>query len=267
MQTNATTSGIAAVVEDDASLSQQLQDILSLAGWRTQRFSRGQDFLLRQQRAAFDIALIDMRLPDLNGIQLLERLGQSAPGSEGTRTARLVVTGLMDEEKLERAFALGADDYVLKPFRARELLARVGAAHRRRQPNSGLRAGVCPEGATPYSPHSPHSPLSPYTIGCFQISPGLRQISRGGQVVALTDKEFDAALLLFRRIGKTVTREEMGLEVWKAPVPPETRTIDTHVSRLRRKLELTTAQGFRLAPVYGVGYRLDLLPPQPGVST
>ncbi len=246
--------GTAAVVEDDPRLAQQIEDILGLAGWETQRFSRGRDFLARQQRAAFDVALIDMRLPDLTGIELLERLATSMPTAEGRRTASLVVTGLMDEGHLEKAFALGAEDYVLKPFRARELIARIGAAHRRRR-SSAPMAGVDPQSTVPH------------TVGCFRIFPNLRRIERHGEPVALTDKEFDAALLFFSRAGQTVSREELGLRIWQTAPQVETRTIDTHVSRLRRKLQLTTDQGFRLAPVYGQGYRLDILAPHPEVST
>jgi DNA-binding response OmpR family regulator len=247
-------AGTAAVVEDDRRLAQQIEDILGLAGWKTQRFSRGQDFLARQQRAAFDVALIDMRLPDLTGIELLERLSTSTPAADGRHTASLVVTGLIDEGNLEKAFALGAEDYVLKPFRARELIARIGAAHRRRL-SAAAMTGADPENA------------APHTVGCFRISPKLRQIARHGIPVALTDKEFDAALLFFSRTGQTVSREELRRRVWQTAPQVETRTIDTHVSRLRRKLQLTTDQGFRLAPVYGQGYRLDTLTPHPEVST
>lgn len=246
--------GTAAIVEDDPHLAQQIEDILGLAGWKAHRFSRGRDFLARQQRAAFDVALIDMRLPDLSGIELLERLASAVPVTEGRRTASLVVTGLMDEGHLERAFALGAEDYVLKPFRARELIARIGAAHRRR------RQAQLPQGADPLS-------TAPQTIGCFRISPKLRQIARHGKPVALTDKEFETALLFFSKAGQTVSREELSQRVWQTAPQVETRTIDTHVSRLRRKLQLTADQGFRLAPVYGQGYRLDTLAPHPEVST
>jgi len=246
--------GTAAVVEDDPRLAQQIEDILGLAGWKTQRFSRGRDFLARQQRAAFDVALIDMRLPDLTGMELLERLATSVPAADGRRTASLVVTGLMDEGHLEQAFALGAEDYVLKPFRARELIARIGAAHRRRRSAAAVTAADLENAA-------------PHTVGCFQISPKQRQIARHGKPVALTDKEFDAAVLFFSRIGQTIRREELSQRVWQTALQVETRTIDTHVSRLRRKLQLTADQGFRLAPVYGQGYRLDTLTPHPEVST
>jgi two-component system response regulator AdeR len=150
-------AGTAAVVEDDPRLAQQIEDILGLAGWKTQRFSRGRDFLARQQRAAFDVALIDMRLPDLTGMDLLEKLAASMPAADGRRTASLVVTGLMDEGHLEQAFALGAEDYVLKPFRARELIARIGAAHRRRR-SAATMTGVDLQDAVPH------------TVGCFRIS-------------------------------------------------------------------------------------------------
>lgn len=245
--------GTAAVVEDDPRLAQQIEDVLGLAGWKTQRFARGRDFLARQHRAAFDVALIDMRLPDLTGMELLETLAMSPPAADGGHTASIVVTGVLDEGHLEKAFALGAEDYVLKPFRARELVARVGAAHRRRQPATA-RAGADPDSAIPYA------------VGCFTISPKRREITRDGTPVALTDKEFDAALLFLSRPGQIVSRTELGRRVWQTTPEVETRTIDTHVSRLRRKLQLTAEQGFRLAPVYGQGYRLDIFTPHSEVS-
>jgi DNA-binding response OmpR family regulator len=226
----------AAIVEDDPQLAGQLCDILTASGWQCASFGLGQAFLSQQRRRAFDIAVLDMRLPDLSGLDVLKQLAELPTPATAAPTASIVVTGLLDETNLEHAFALGAQDYLLKPFRSRELLARIQAAQRR-------RGGECP--------------AAPSAFGPFSIDRQARRVFRSGQAIPLTDKEFGTAELLFLRLGHTVGRADLRNAVWQSEPAVASRTIDTHVSRVRCKLGLSESSGLRLSTVYGVGYRLD----------
>jgi DNA-binding response OmpR family regulator len=243
----------AAIVEDDPHLADHMQEILGMAGWQSQAFRRGRDFLEQQRRRPFDVALLDMRLPDLSGLQVLEQLAQSPSAKNlNTATACIVVTGVIDDTNLENAFALGAQDYVLKPFRSRELIARIGAAHARIHKH-GLETQAA------------NSPLQRF--GPFLLDTQTRCVYREDQPIALTDKEFGIAHLLFHRMGQTVGREDIRRQVWRVDPDVASRTIDTHVSRVRCKLGLSEGSEFRLSTVYGVGYRLDQPLGHPKVST
>lgn len=237
----------AAVVEDDPQLANQLCNILAGSGWHCEAFGLGHAFLSRQRRRAFDLALLDMRLPDLSGLEVLRQLAGLPRHPSVAPTASIVVTGLLDEANLERAFALGAQDYLLKPFRARELLARVQAVQSRRRPALVPSDNVDTE---------PTGPAMPLRFGPFVLDRRARSLSRSGMPIALTDKEFGVAELLFLRLGQTIPREDMRSAVWQTEAALESRTIDTHVSRVRRKLGLDQGSDFRLTTVYGVGYRL-----------
>jgi len=226
----------AAVVEDDPQLAGQLCDILASSGWQCESFGLGQAFLSRQRRRPFDIAVLDMRLPDLSGLDLLKQLAELPMPPAAAPTASIVVTGLLDETNLEHAFALGAQDYLLKPFRSRELLARIQAVQTRR---------------------GGQSPAAPIAVGPFSVDRQARRVFRNDQAIPLTDKEFGTAELLFLRLGHTVGRADLRNAVWQTEPAVTSRTIDTHVSRVRCKLGLGESSGLRLSTVYGVGYRLD----------
>jgi len=248
----------AAVVEDDPHLADQLCDILAGSGWHCEAFGLGHAFLSRQRRRAFDLAILDMRLPDLSGLELLRQLAGLPRHPSVAPTASIVVTGLLDEANLEHAFALGAQDYLLKPFRSRELMARVQAVQSRRRP------ALVPSDSADTDPIAPAALVR---IGPFVLDRQTRRLSRSGVPIDLTDKEFGVAELLFLRLGQTIPREDMRSAVWQTEVLPESRTIDTHVSRVRRKLGLDQGSDFRLTTVYGVGYRLYPGSERPGVST
>ncbi|MFZ9734261.1 MAG: response regulator transcription factor [Burkholderiaceae bacterium] len=248
----------AAVVEDDPQLANQLCEILAGSGWQCEAFGLGHAFLSRQRRRAFDLAILDMRLPDLSGLELLRQLAGLPRHPSVAPTASIVVTGLLDEANLERAFALGAQDYLLKPFRSRELLARVQAVQSRRRP------GLAPSDS---ADTDATASAAPARFGPFVLDRQTRSLSRSGVPIALTDKEFGIAELLFLRLGQTIPREEMRSAVWQTEALLESRTIDTHVSRVRRKLGLDPGADFQLTTVYGVGYRLYPTARQTGVST
>ena len=139
------------------------------------------------------------------------------------------------EEDVVHALQEGADDFLSKPVRRLELLARVNALWRRMQPGADD---------------------SPLDVPPYRIDAAQHRISIHGTPVELTQKEYDLALFLFRNVGRLLSRGHLLESVWgRAAV--DSRTLDTHISRLRVKLELRPESGFRLSPVYGYGYRLE----------
>jgi DNA-binding response OmpR family regulator len=215
-----------AVVEDDLALGRQIVDVLEQAGLGAQWFRRGQDFLSAcSGPKPFGAALLDMRLPDMTGLTILETLANRAPPV-------VMLTGMTEESGLIRAFELGVHDYLFKPFRPAELVARLKGLLRR---TSAEPAGLDGSG--------------PSDLG----------LSEHAGYTSLTEKERGCAEILLAHLGKTVSRDTLRQHVWQSHQAISSRTIDTHVSRVRNKLDLTSANGFELTAVYGVGYRLQKL--------
>ncbi len=207
-------------------MGQQLVDVLHQAELGAHWFKRGRDFLEAcGQPSAFAAALLDMRLPDMTGLAVLAALENRAPPV-------VMLTGMTEESGLIKAFELGAHDYLFKPFRPAELVAR----HR------GLlrRTSTQPE-------TTGRQTAEPLTLAHH---PGHDQ---------LTEKERGCAELLLGQLGKTVSRDTLRRQVWHGHQAISSRTIDTHVSRVRAKLGLHRDRGFELNAVYGVGYRLQKL--------
>ena len=172
-------------------------------------------------------------LPDTAGIDVLGWIRASA----NSRLPVIFLTARGAEEDLVRALASGGDDYVVKPAKQRELLARVNALLRRHG-GDGEASGEID--------------LPPY-----RLDPQRRRISVDGREIELTQREFDLASFLFRRQGRIVGRDALLENVWNLSSAVSTRTVDTHVSRLRKKLDLNGEHGWRLAAIYQHGYRLE----------
>lgn len=215
-----------AVVEDDLALGRQIVDVLEQAGLGALWFKRGQDFVAAcSGPGAFGAALLDMRLPDMTGLTVLETLANRAPPV-------VMLTGMTEESGLIRAFELGVHDYLFKPFRPAELVARLKGLLRR---------------------------TSTEAAGLDGPGPGDLRLSEQAGYTSLTEKERGCAEILLAHLGRTVSRDILRQHVWRSHQAISSRTIDTHVSRVRSKLDLTPAGGFELTAVYGVGYRLQKL--------
>lgn len=201
----------------------------------------GPQHLLRELgRETFDLLLIDEAACD-GGLQhFVKRLFSLA----GDDTALIFINCGDDEHRLADALALGADDFIRRGVGSREIAARVDAVLRRRQP---LR----------YQPSLDHPPYF------FNLE--TRVCRFDDNEVMLTDKEFELAVFLFQNLGRVFSRGHLLDAIWRGQHAQSTRTIDTHISRLRRKLQLTDSQGFRLASAYGSGYRLERF--EPGSET
>ncbi|MCK6396675.1 response regulator transcription factor, partial [Zoogloea sp.] len=193
--------------------------------------------LLRELgRESFDLILLDETLLASDMRPFVDRLFTLA----GEDTALIFIHCSDDEHRLADALALGADDFIRRGVGNREIAARIDAVLRRRQP---LR----------YQPSLDHPPYF------FDLE--TRRCHLDGREVMLTDKEFELAVFLFQHLGRIFSRGHLLDAVWRGQHTQSTRTIDTHISRLRRKLQLTDAQGFRLASAYGSGYRLERFEP------
>lgn len=229
-----------ALIEDDAIQSKPICAWLEGAGNDCHCFEKCQDFLTAlDENNSYDMLLLDWELPDRSGLELLRWIRTNT----GHNLPVMFLTCRDDEEDIVTALKSGADDYLVKPAREKELLARIEAVSRRMR--------------------HPHGAPSNYTIGPFEVDPHSRQLHKNGQPLTLTQKEFSLAQYLLGNLGQLVTRQELLEKVWQQSASLNTRTVDTHISRLRRKLELFPEQGWHLTAVYQYGYRLDWLGSEP----
>ena len=219
-------------LEDDPAQMELVTMWLEQANFICQHFSTAKSFLADVKKETYDIAIMDWELPDMNGDEILSTLRETL-----NIQLPLICTTVRDqEENIVKALKLGADDYMTKPISRGELLARLGALARRDQRVS--------------QDDSIESP--PYFFDNTS-----NQLTRFGELIALTDKEFLLAKLLFLNVGRMLSRKYLLETVWGTRGDLDTRTVDTHISRIRKKLELNAQNGWRLMPVYKFGYRLE----------
>ncbi|WP_350275878.1 response regulator transcription factor [Kribbella sp. HUAS MG21] len=212
------------IAEDDDSVGEALVDVLGAHGHQPSRVSRGADVLLRHSWA--DVVLLDLGLPDGDGLDVLRKLRQVS------EVPLLVVTARGDERSVVRGLRLGADDYLVKPVRLGELLARIDVVVTRRA-RSSVPAGVV-------------------EVDDVVIDLTARRVRAGEREITLTPKEFDLLGALARRAGAAVSREVILDELWGDAFLASSRALDVHLAQLRVKLSrpglITTIRGF--------GYRL-----------
>ncbi len=223
-----------ALLEDDPAQAETLASWLAAAGHDMHVFGLGRDLLRHASRESFDTFLIDWMLPDQSGHEVLRWLrherGETAPV--------IFVTSRDAEEDIVAGLNSGADDYIVKPVRRLELLSRLEAIWRRTRPKDDNQSII---------------DLPPYRIELTT-----RRILRGGhEVETLTEKEFNLVVFLFQNLGRLLSRGHLLEALWGLNASVPTRTLDTHISRVRKKLELHSANGFRLVPAYNYGYRLE----------
>ncbi len=216
------------IVEDNRNLAHGLRTNLEFEGHVAEIAEDGASGLTLARTRPFDLILLDLMLPEPDGFQVLESLRR-----EGVDTPVLVLTARGDEADKVRGLRNGADDYVTKPFALRELLARVGALLRR-----------------------PRAPLAPLAFGTVVVDPATHGVTRDGTQVALRPKEYELLRALLRRAGRVATRGELLREVWGYQDCVVSRTLDTHVGELRRKLEDDPARPRHILTVRKTGYRL-----------
>ncbi|MPY86961.1 MAG: response regulator [Luteitalea sp.] len=227
------------VIEDNEDLAFGLRNNLEIEGYDVHVVGDGAAGLARVRESTPDLVVLDLMLPGLDGYRVLR-----AMRSEGLAMPVLILTARGEEADKVLGFRLGADDYVTKPFGVLEVLARVAALLRRAAP-----AAVA---------SLPDSVAGSLRYGEVEVDVTTRSVRRAGRPVALTPMEFDLLVALLRRRGAVVSRLDLLREVWGHDAAVLTRTVDTHVGELRRKLEAAPAAPRHILTVRKVGYRLDL---------
>lgn len=228
-----------AILEDNPIDAEQLASWLRHAGHDIHIFRQASELQRFSKRESLDLFLIDKHLPGMSGIDLLRWLRFDQEVS----TPVIMMSAAGEERDVIEGLTLGADDYLTKPVTPRMLAARIEAIMRRCSKSDQ----TAPIDALPY--------LVDHTT---------RRIFLHNEEVVMTDKEFDLVVLLFRNVGKHLSRGHILEKVWGLGSETTTRTVDTHVSRIRRKLQLGPQNGYRIVSTYSYGYRLEKMVPANG---
>src|SRR4249919_2618295 len=217
------------LAEDDVSISDPLARALRREGYDVDVSADGPSTLEAAMAGGLDLIVLDIGLPQVDGLEVCRRLR-----SEGQSVPVLILTARADEVDTVIGLDAGADDYVTKPFRLAELLARVRAVMRRGQVESAV-----------------------HEVRGITVDSDARKAWLGGTELQLTVKEFDLLRVLVRDAGRVVSRGQLMREVWGSPWPSSTKTLDMHMTWLRRKLGDDPVDSRYITTVRGVGFRFE----------
>ncbi|MBS0254080.1 MAG: response regulator transcription factor [Proteobacteria bacterium] len=223
---------LVAVVDDNPEEVSAIIAALVAGGERCQRFSSGAGLVAALRRETFDLVLLDWNMPGMSGLDVLGWMAEHHAAPPPV----IMLTSRSASEDVIAALEAGAVDFIIKPEDPAVVRARARAAVRR----------VAPPAAS-----------TTVTFGSFAFDRGSGTLTRDGQPIELTRKEFEVALLLFENCNRPLSRGYMLQKVWQNSPEVETRTLDVHISRLRAKLNLRPDRGFSLQTVFGFGYRLE----------
>lgn len=230
-----------ASLEDDVVQGQLIQNTLEANGYQCTLYTAGRDLIGDLPKCTpYDLILLDWEVPDISGMDVLHWIRTN----NGYTVPVMFITSRTSENDLVTGLRAGADDYMVKPIRPAELLARIGSLLRR-------------------SNVSYVNEQLPFKCAAYDIDPTAGTISVHGTVSELAPKEYDLALLFFRNPGRLFSRDVLSSSVWNREIPATSRTLDTHLSNIRRKLQLTPENGVRLHASYALGYRLELIANSP----
>jgi two-component system, OmpR family, alkaline phosphatase synthesis response regulator PhoP len=218
------------LVEDAQGLVLTLRDRLTREGYSVDTSADGESGLERAAGEAFDLVLLDVMLPRINGLDVLRELRK-----RGIETPVIMLTAKGQIADKVVGLKLGADDYVTKPFEMMELLARIEAKLRR----------------APLTPH----PTEGYQFGEVRVDFRRAEVTRAGAPLELSAREFQLLKYFIEHRGATLTREELLNEVWGYNAMPSTRTVDVHVAWLRQKIEPNSRHPQYILTVHGMGYK------------
>jgi DNA-binding response OmpR family regulator len=217
------------VLEDDLAQQEMYKLWFGTAKHDCVCYGTAETFEQALGKEAFELLIIDWTLPDSTGEIVLKRVREQL----GWDIPVIFVTARESEIDIVNALRSGADDYLVKPPKYLELLARIESLSRRIKPPALQQ------------------------IGAYEINQASHQIRFKGEEVELTYKEFELACYMFQNPGKLLSRVHLLEKLWGLNANVDTRTIDTHVSRIRRKLQIMPANGWEIIPVYGFGYRIE----------
>jgi DNA-binding response OmpR family regulator len=222
-----------AVLADNCSQTDPVCQVLTAAGHICHPCMNGKAMLDQLHREPVDMLIIDWQVSDQSGAEVLRRAREKLPPALPV----LLMVGQAGQDDIIAGLAAGADDYMIKPIRRAELAVRAQVLLRRAYPNRQASETI--------------------RFGDILFEPCTGRLSMAGSQIDVTQKEFDLALLFFRNLGRPLSRAYILETVWARNVDIPSRTMDTHVSRVRSKLRLRPENGFRLSPVYSYGYRLE----------
>ncbi|TJY39714.1 response regulator transcription factor [Cohnella pontilimi] len=225
------------IIEDEPTLARLVSYNLSQEGYEAEVVGNGAEGLHRAVHDEYAIIFLDLMLPGMNGFEVLQKIRQ-----HGVKTPVIILTARNAEEEVVQGLGLGADDYITKPFGVAELLARASAVLRRSR-NGDHKPAV----------QSPGDKV--ISLGDLQIYPEKYEVFVNGQWITLRPKEFEVLLYLAERPGIVITRDDLMNVVWGFDYIGGQRTVDVHVSSLRKKLELNQ-QTVQIESIRGVGYKL-----------
>jgi two-component system response regulator CpxR len=218
------------IIDDDVALCELVTEYLAPLGFEIESVHRGDAGAERALAGKHSLVVLDVMLPGLNGFEVLRRIRASS------KVPVLMLTARGDDVDRIVGLEIGADDYLPKPFNPRELTARIRAILRRTTPEATQVSG------------------KKLSVGDIELNSGTRTVARAGEQVELTAVEFDLLEKLLRAAGQIVTREDLSKEVLGRSSSPFDRSIDMHISNLRRKLGHQFGATERIKTVRGVGY-------------
>jgi len=217
----------AMIIEDDADIRGIVRTLLTNEGYLVEEAEDGRIALERVFLTKPDLILVDLKLPGLDGAEVCKRVRAGR-----METPIIVISAAKEEFDKVLLLELGADDYLVKPFGARELLARIKAVMRRVKPDQSLRS-----------------------FGSIDVDTARRMVTNRGEEVALTPSEYNLLTYFLKNPNRVLTREMILEDVWGFESAPTVRTVDSHVVKLRQKLEPDPSVPRYFLTVHGVGYR------------
>jgi len=234
------------LLEDDTSQIELISLWTVEAGDQLQSYTTGKSFREAMLNENFDLLVLDWHLPDTTGIEELDWLRSE----KSSNTPVIFITSRDSEESVVEALEHGADDYMVKPVNKDITLARIKALQRRYKIEA-TAGRADPESDNKLKTHDGIEKFAPYEINESECS-----ISVNGEAIKLTNKEFKLAVYLFRNAGSLVSRTYLMETIWGTRADLNTRTVDTHISRIRSKLGIKPTIGWQLSSIYQRGYRL-----------
>lgn len=222
-------------LEDDMQQAAMVKQWLQAAGHDCDHYDRSGEFIQEVKSGTFDLLILDWELPDISGIEALQTIRTSI----NPTIPVLFCTQRDSEEDVVKALETGADDYMVKPVREGELKARIDALAR--------RAGVS---------EKEHAKIE---LGPYRFDTIAREAYFKDEQVTLTEKDFDLAVCLFTNVGRVLSRKHLLEAIWGVTADVNTRTVDVHISRIRKSLCINPENGYRIKTVYQHGYRLEAI--------
>lgn len=217
------------IVDDESTVREVVGRYLRREGFETVEAADGRRAI--ELAADADLVVLDLMLPQIDGLEVCRQIRSTR------NTPIIMLTARAEETDKLIGLGIGADDYMVKPFSPRELVARIGAVLRRTSARAGTEDSI--------------------RVGDLRISPSTRTVERGGTSIELTAREFDLLLFLARNAGQVFTRQQLLDRVWDYTFAGDDNTVTVHIRRLREKIEPDPARPRYVKTVWGVGYKLE----------